>query len=78
MDKIHDKKIKATAADPIGTASNKNRIEKIPVINETIAEPSLSFAGLTAFDFCEILCVVKNTPPSSLCNIIHLNINLTL
>lgn len=50
------------SASPTKNPKNINKIEKIPVINETTAEPSLSFCVFTTLEFCEIVCFCNIIP----------------
>lgn len=45
----------ATPDSPIAKLRKRNKIEKIPVISETMAEPNLSFSIFTSLDFCLIV-----------------------
>ncbi|EPY08670.1 hypothetical protein PAALTS15_03812 [Paenibacillus alvei TS-15] len=53
IDKINAKIRKGipASASPTKNPRNINKIEKIPVINETIAEPNLSFCAFTTLVF---------------------------
>lgn len=62
MDNINEKIRKTTPASPSKRERNRNRIEKIPVINETTAEPNLSFCVFTALEFFEIVCFCNSIP----------------
>lgn len=62
IDNIKDTIRGATPDSPITKLRKRKTMEKIPDMNETMAEPSLSFRKFTTLDLCGIICDCIRNP----------------